>query len=51
VVKLDLVRQALGAFEKMGFKPTQARNRVDVALRAGTHDDVIALLYAALRAT
>jgi 5-methylcytosine-specific restriction endonuclease McrA len=51
VVRLDLVRQALGALETMGFKPTQARDRVDAALRAGTHSDVATLLHAALRAT
>jgi hypothetical protein len=49
-VRLDLVRQALGALETMGFKPTQARALVDAALRAGTHSDAAALLRAALRA-
>jgi hypothetical protein len=51
VVKLDLVRQAVGALERMGFKPTRARALVDDALRAGTHLDVAGLLRAALRAT
>jgi hypothetical protein len=51
VVRLDVVRQALGALERMGFKPTQARALVDDALRLGTHGDVGALLRAALRAT
>jgi hypothetical protein len=50
-VSLDVVRQALGALEKMGFKPTQARARVDVALRTGSYSDVAALLHASLRAT
>ncbi|MEJ7734914.1 MAG: HNH endonuclease signature motif containing protein [Polyangiaceae bacterium] len=49
VVRLDLVRQALGALERMGFKPTQARALVDDALRAGTHRDAETLLHAALR--
>ncbi|MEJ7730030.1 MAG: HNH endonuclease signature motif containing protein, partial [Polyangiaceae bacterium] len=49
VVKLDLVRQALSALERMGFKSTQARTLVDDALRAGTHRDAAALLHAALR--
>ena len=48
---LDLVRQALGALENMGFKPTRARALVDDALRAGAHGDLAALLHAALRAT
>jgi len=51
VVRLDLVRQTLGALEEMGFKPTKARALLDDALRAGTHSDVAALLHAALRAT
>jgi hypothetical protein len=50
-LRLDMVRQALDALEKLGFKPTQARALVDEALRAGTHSDAAALLRAALRAT
>jgi hypothetical protein len=51
VVSLDVVGLALGALERMGFKPTQARKRVDAALGAGAHGDVATLLHAALRAT
>jgi 5-methylcytosine-specific restriction endonuclease McrA len=51
VLGVDVARQALGALEKMGFKPTQARVLVDDALRAGAQGDVAALLRAALRAT
>ncbi|MEJ7733732.1 MAG: HNH endonuclease signature motif containing protein [Polyangiaceae bacterium] len=51
VIRLDLVRQALGALEQMGFKPPKARALVDDALRAAAHSDVATLLHAALRAT
>ncbi|MEJ7732225.1 MAG: HNH endonuclease signature motif containing protein, partial [Polyangiaceae bacterium] len=51
VQTLDLVRQALGALEQMGFRPTRARALVDEALRAGTPSDSAALLRAALRAS
>jgi len=44
VVRLDLVGQALGALEQMGFKPTKARALVDDALRADAHSDVATLL-------
>ena len=32
---IDMVREALGALQHMGFKPTRARALVDEVLRAG----------------
>ena len=44
VVTLDPGAAGAGALERMGFKPTQARRRVDAALRAGTHGNLATLL-------
>ena len=48
---VDMVREALGALEHMGFKPTRARALVDEGLRAGAPESAAALLRAALRAS
>ena len=46
-----MVREALGALEHMGFKPSRARALVDEVLRAGPPESAAALLRAALRAS
>jgi len=46
-----MVREALGALEHMGFKPTRARALVDEVLRAGAPQSASDLLRAALRAS
>lgn len=49
VARMEAARQALGALEHLGFKPTQARALVDAALAAGAPSDTEALVRAALR--
>jgi len=48
---IEIARQAVGALQSLGFKPTAARALVDAALRTGAPADTAALVRAALRAS
>ena len=45
---VDVARQALGALQHSGFKPSEARARVDAVVRAGAPADLEGFLRAAL---
>ncbi len=47
--EIELAQQAFTALHDMGFKQSEARARVDAALRAGVPNDLATFVRAALR--
>ena len=46
---IDVAKQAFAALRKMGFKQSQARDRVDAVVRARAPDDLASFIRAALK--